>query len=229
MHPDFATIVSLIGWTLAVAATVTTAPQAWRIIRYRETAGVSVATTTAGITTMTAWTIYTAELRDIPALASSIGPLVAWTITLVGLSWIRRQPQLVFYGVAAVSLTVAMSSFGLARSIAVTGSVLWALPQLRIVLRGGDIRGVSALAYALIAVENAGWVFYAAGTGTWAYAIAPLVQGPAAAVIAWRTTRSQSRLSHPASLTIHEPILDIARASLATERCVGEMSCCKSS
>jgi uncharacterized protein with PQ loop repeat len=194
---DFETFVALVGWGLAVAATVTTAPQAWRIFRRRETAGVSVGTTTAGIATMTAWTAYTAELGDIPALASSVGPLAAWAATLAGVAWVRRQPWLVLYGFVAVVVTATCATFGFARQVAVTGSVLWALPQLRVVLRGDALHGVSAVAYTMIAVENVGWVFYAFGTSTWAYAIAPLVQGPVAAIIAWRTARSRRKSSPP--------------------------------
>jgi uncharacterized protein with PQ loop repeat len=194
MELDVGLLVTTIGWLLALGATVTTAPQAIRVIRHREVAGVSVATTIAGIATMTAWTLYTVELRDIPAVASSLGPLVAWSTTLVAVAAINRQPRLILLGLVVAMITAALSVGGLAKMIAVTGSLLWTLPQLRVVLQGKDLRGVSAVAYTLIAVENAGWVIYAAGTGTWAYAIAPLVQSPAAAVIAWRTARSHATI-----------------------------------
>jgi uncharacterized protein with PQ loop repeat len=185
------TLVTTLGWILALGATVTTAPQTIRIFRTRETAGVSVTAAAAGVATMTAWSYFTADIGDIPALASSLAPLLTWVGTLVGVALVRRTPIVVLYGVIAAGISFFVCSAGFAQQLAVAGSIFWTLPQLRVALRDTNLSGVSVLAYGLVAAENVGWVLYAAGTGTWAYAIAPLVQGPAAAVIAYRTARSR--------------------------------------
>ena len=184
-------LTTTLGWFLAVGATVTTAPQVIRILRTRETAGVSVTAAAAGVATMTAWSYFTAEIGDIPALASSLAPLLTWIGTLLSVAWLRRTPRVALYGFIAALLAFTLCSVGLAQQLAVAGSIFWTLPQLRVALRDTNLGGVSVLAYALVAAENAGWILYALGTGTWAYAIAPLVQGPAAALIAYRTSRSR--------------------------------------
>ena len=184
-------LITTLGWILAIGATVTTAPQAIRIFRTRETAGVSVTAAAAGVATMTAWSYFTAGIGDIPALASSLAPLLTWAFTLVGVAWIRRAPLILLYGLIAAGAAFFVCSAGFAQQLAVTGSIFWTLPQLRVALRDTNLSGVSVLAYGLVAAENVGWILYASGTGTWAYAIAPLVQGPAAAVIAYRTSRSR--------------------------------------
>jgi len=189
------TLVPALGWILAIGSTVTTAPQAVRIFRTRDTAGVSVSAAASGVATMTAWSYFTADIGDIPALASSLGPLVTWTATLIGVAWIRNTPRVLIYSMFAASAAFTISSAGFAQQLAVAGSVFWTLPQLRVALRDHALSGVSVVAYALVAAENAGWILYAAGTGTWAYAIAPLVQGPAALVIAYRTAKSRQHIT----------------------------------
>lgn len=187
--------ITMLGWVLAVAATVTAAPQAWRILRHRRTSGVSLTTCSLGVGTMTAWCWFTASIGDLPALGSSLGPLICWSGCVYGLYRTgtgRRALGVTALVVVAVLLACAG---GLAPTVAVAGSLSWALPQVLSVLRGGDLSGVSTLAYLFISVENAGWVAYAVGTSTWEYAIAPLVQGPAALIIALRAlhdTRTRS-------------------------------------
>lgn len=190
------TAVITLGWVLAIGAAVTTAPQTIRIFRTRETAGVSASTAAAGVATMTAWSYFTAGIGDIPALASSLGPLVTWIATVVGLAWIRRQPVLLLYTGLAAAAALAVCAAGFSQQLAVAGSIFWTLPQLRTAFAGGELHGVSAVAYTFVAVENAGWILYAAGTGTWAYALAPLVQGPAALLIAYRTFSNRKTLAH---------------------------------
>ena len=187
---DLDTVVVALGWVLAVVATVTAAPQAVKIIRFKDTTGVSVGTCAAGLATMVAWTYYTVGLRDWPAVGSSIGALAAWATTLIGLIILRRDPRAVLAGLGAVLFALAISLAGFSGLTAVVGSCLWALPQLRVVFQGGALHGVSAVAYAVLAAENVGWIFYSWGTGHWAYAFGPLIQGPACALICWRTIRS---------------------------------------
>jgi hypothetical protein len=144
-----------------------------------------------GTATMTAWCWYTLSIGDTPALASSLGPLVCWALCVFGLYRHGGGRKAVLITGFALTITVAACASGFAQYLAVAGSLGWALPQVRSALRGGDLSGVSGLAYSLIAAENVAWIIYAAGTGTWAYAVAPLVQGPAAILIAHRVLRAK--------------------------------------
>jgi uncharacterized protein with PQ loop repeat len=105
--------------------------------------------------------------------------------------------MLLRYGVelALLFAVVALAGtlLGVFHVLAVSGSLLWVIPQVLTTLREKDLSGVSVPAYVLLAVENAGWVLYAWGTRTPAYALAPLVQGPLAvfiAIYAFRAHRS---------------------------------------
>lgn len=180
------TLVVALGWALAVAATVTAAPQAIRIIRRKHTEGVSVGTCSGGAATMVAWTYYTISVDDIPALASSIGALTCWLAALVGLYVLRREPGILLLPSVAISVSLLLSFLGLSAVVAAVGGSAWALPQLRIALREKNLEGVSSVAYLLLALENLGWILYAAGTGHWVYAVPALIQGPACAIISWR-------------------------------------------
>jgi uncharacterized protein with PQ loop repeat len=191
-------LTSTLGWVLALAATVTAAPQAWRILRHRTTTGVSTTTCALGVGTMSAWSWFTASIGDLPALGSSLGPLLCWSVCVYGLYRYGpgRRALALTAGVELVVLLVCFAGF--ASSLAVAGSLSWALPQAIAAVRGADLSGVSATAYLLIAVENAAWVLYALLTGTWEYAVAPLVQGPTSLLIARRAIRSHRIVSSDA-------------------------------
>ena len=94
---------------------------------------------------------------------------------------------------AAVSVAVFAAYFGVSQYAAVLGSLTWVLPQTYKSIKTRDLSGVSASAYALVALENLAWIVYAVGTRTVAYAIAPLVQAPLSAVIAYRAATSHAK------------------------------------
>ena len=198
-------LVPALGWLLAVAATGIVLPQLLRVVRTRRDDGVSLRTCVLAAVSMSAWAGYTAIRADVPAFASSTGPLVVW----VSCGWIvaRRRGLLSRFVVALVSIVALVMAagvlFDLFHVLAVSGSLLWILPQLQVARRQGDLAGVSVAAYVLLTAENIGWVLYAWGTATPAYAFAPLVQGPLAATIAIYAWRGQHRSRrHDAALDV---------------------------
>lgn len=189
----------LFGWALAVASTLTVAPQAVRLARTGNSAGVSSTSAALGFATMLSWCHYTATIKDVPALASSLGPVVVWGYIA---SWVllkQHTRAVSLQAAAAVSVAVFAAYFGVSQYAAVLGSLTWVLPQTYKSIKTRDLSGVSAIAYALVALENLAWIVYAVGTRTVAYAIAPLVQAPLSAIIAYRAATSHaekdSRLS----------------------------------
>jgi uncharacterized protein with PQ loop repeat len=118
--------------------------------------------------------------------------MLAWL--LCGIVVAHRRRVLLRYGAEITLLITAVALagtlLGAFRVLAVGGSLLWVLPQVLSTFRQKDLSGVSVPAYVLLAVENAGWVLYAWGTRTPAYALAPLVQGPLAILIAIYTLRT---------------------------------------
>lgn len=195
-------VVPILGWALAIASSVAVWPQAIRALRTRDVTGLSLLATMAGACTVLAWCAYTLAIGDLPAFGSSIGPLAAWLVVLgvmcgVGVRGARRCVA----GILALALVGAIvlarlggDVVGWIGFLAAIGSIGWALPQLWTALRRGDLSGVSALAFGLIALESLGWLAYAAFTETMAYVPGSAVQLVAAAIIALQATRSHRRL-----------------------------------
>ena len=137
---------------------------------------------------MLAWSFYTLNLRDWPALGSSLGPLLCWFATLVLLSTKYKEPKgkQLLLSLPLITLIIFSLPTPLQGSLAVTGSLLWGLPQLKKAFTHSDLTGISILSYTFILLENLCWIIYALLTGHLAYAYAPLVQGPIAIIIALR-------------------------------------------
>jgi uncharacterized protein with PQ loop repeat len=183
----------LFGWSLAVASTLTVAPQAVRLARTGNSAGVSATSAALGFATMLSWCHYTATIKDVPALASSLGPAVVWGFVL---SWVlikEHTRSVSLQAAIAVSVAIIASYLGLSQYAAVLGSLTWVMPQTYRSIKARDLTGVSATAYSLVALENVAWIIYAVGTRTVAYAVAPLVQAPLSAVIAYRAATSHAK------------------------------------
>lgn len=92
----------------------------------------------------------------------------------------------------AVAAALVASYLGVSQYAAVLGSLTWVMPQTYKSIKTRDLTGVSATAYSLVALENIAWIFYAVGTRTVAYAIAPLVQAPLSVIIAYRAATSHA-------------------------------------
>jgi uncharacterized protein with PQ loop repeat len=180
----------MFGWVLAVASTVTVVPQSVRLYRTNDSSGIATPTVALATATMALWCVYTIDQADWPAFGSSVGPLVAWGVILVWLFRNRFTRQLANSTAVACACAVVAIACGVPHLAAAVGSLLWALPQAYESLTNKNLQGVSAVAFAGIAAENLGWIIYAAGTGRWAYAAAPIVQAPLAVFIASRAARA---------------------------------------
>ncbi len=172
---------------------MTVVPQVVRLFKSGDATGISVPTVALATATMLLWCIYTFSEADWPAFGSSLGPLCAWALILGWLLLAGFSRLLGWSLAAAVVFVGVFSAAGVSHIGAATGSLLWALPQAYQSVTAKDLRGVSALAYFAIAAENLGWIVYAAGTGRWAYAVAPFVQAPLAVLIASRAAAANRR------------------------------------
>lgn len=182
----------LFGWALAVASTLTVAPQAVRLARTGNSAGISSTSAALGFATMLSWCHYTAAIKDVPALGSSLGPAVVWGYIMVWVLFKERTRTVAVQATLAVAMALVASFFGVSQYAAVLGSLTWVMPQTYKSIKTLDLTGVSATAYALVALENIAWIVYALGTRTLAYAIAPLVQAPLSAIVAYRAATSHA-------------------------------------
>jgi uncharacterized protein with PQ loop repeat len=182
---------ALIGWALAVASTATVLPQSIKLLRSRNSEGVSAVTVALAAVTMAVWSTYTFQLRDWPALGSSLGPLLAWGSSLVLLSIINKSWRIMLVAIGISASVLPFLSLTLLGILAAAGSTLWALPQLKVALSKVPLTGVSALAYIFIAIENVGWIVYGLLTGHLIYLVAPLVQAPVALIIAIKARKDK--------------------------------------
>jgi len=190
------TFTSMLGWSLAIAATLTAWPQTVKIIKTKNVTGVNPYTTMTASITMVAWSLYAGRLGDIPALSSALGPLAAWGVTLTLLVKHRtpgaRHALAATLGSAAILGALGTSShWTLLAWICGIGSASWALPQLVTAASRTELTGVSVTAYVAMTLENIGWIAYAYLTHTPAYAVGAAVQTPILAYIALRAHRQQ--------------------------------------
>lgn len=191
-------LTALLGWVIAAASSLTLLPILIKVLRTKDTAGVSATTAALASLAMLCWTGYTWSLRDWPAFASSVGPLVIWSALLAALVALRRDRGTLTAAAAAVLVALPLILFAppaLLAVFAVSGSVGWALPQLRTAFSATPLSGVSVPGYALVCCENIGWIVYGLATGHLAYIFAPAVQAPATALIAYRAHRSRRSVS----------------------------------
>lgn len=200
MHAGVATL----GWILAIVATATSAPQLIHLLK-GEKVGIEPLTPVLASTTMVAWVIFTLGIKDWPAFASSVGPLLIWAsiFSLLVLHKVPRYVSSMALGVTLVASLILIRVFHILPIpafgvLAAIGSTIWALPQLVKVHRdrGRDISGVSFYAYLFLALENAGWIVYAITRGVPQYALAPMIQFPAClgiAVYAHKAKQAQKR------------------------------------
>jgi len=187
------TLVTLLGWTLAVAASLIVVPQLVHLLRTGTHHGVSLRSAVLAVGSCSAWLGYTFSVRDLPAFASSAGPLVVWLAVGSIVSHRRGLLRRYVTGVAAGATTVVLlgSFTGGFHVLAVSGSLVWIIPQALAARRLPDLSGVSVTAYGALFLENLAWVIYAWGTGHLAYAVPPIVQAPFIVVVVLAALRSR--------------------------------------
>lgn len=191
-----------LGSFLAVVATVTAWPQPIRIIRTKVISGISAQTILLALITMQAWCGYTLRLRDWPAFVSSVGPLTAWLCTLIllqlhGHQQARKFLRLALFSGATILVITCGPWWNVLGYGAGLGSMVWAIPQLRGALKSEHLHGVSVAGYFLLTLEDLGWIVYATTTSVFAYALGPLIQGPACALIAWHAWKQRTTALPP--------------------------------
>ena len=77
----------LIGYSLAIASTLTVIAIPIKLFVSKNRSGVSYFTSTLAFYSMVCWAGYTMDLGDIPAYFSSLGPLVCWALSLVAMAF----------------------------------------------------------------------------------------------------------------------------------------------
>lgn len=176
--------VQFLGWSLAVAATATALPQLVHLLRNDSTAGVSLRSAVLATVGSFAWLCFTVSVRDIPAIASSAGPLLVWSsiwfMVAKRQAVLRRSSVQLAVGVLLVVVAAATRT---SEVVAVASSLTWMLPQLRTAFKEDDLSGVSPFAYGFLGLEALAWMLYAVLTGHLAYGVAPLVQAPVALAV----------------------------------------------
>lgn len=209
---------AILGWSLALAATGIVVPQLVHVLRSKKDAGIALRTVVLATASLVAWMGFTLQQNDAPAFASSFGPFVVWAA--VGLVVAARRAQLLYVIAALSTAVVAVIYLGRTydafQFFAVVGSLCWIVPQVIAAVRTADLSGVSILAYGLLFAENAGWILYALATSTFAYAIAPIVQGPLALIVASMAYRSRRRVQRSAG-SEPAPALMVCRLDSPTD------------
>jgi len=190
------TFTDIFGYLLAVASAVTIMPQAYHLLATKKTQGLSFSMSIMGVTTMCFWSFYTYNIKDWPAFASSILPLIIWLLIFLGIALLSNNlsrkhllpPFLLWSVIAVLTLSPLLKLYGI---VAAFCSCLWALPQLYKIIKESHFAGVSFLAFFALGVENLCWVIYALLRGNPTYLYAPIIQGPAAFYIAFIVYRYQ--------------------------------------
>ena len=185
---------NIFGYLLAVASAVTIMPQAYHLVVTKRTEGLSFSMSIMGVTTMCFWSFYTYDIKDWPAFASSILPLLIWLVIFIGYALLSKNippvrlllPLLPWIIIAVLTLTSLLKFYGILAAIC---SCLWALPQLYKIIKESHFAGVSFLAFFALGIENLCWILYALLRSNMTYLYAPVIQGPAAFYIAFTVYR----------------------------------------
>lgn len=195
-------LVTLLGIALTVIEASALVPQVVRLLRHKDTAGLSAMTTITGLVAMACWCIYTARLGDTEAFAASVPPALGWLATgatLVHLNAIpRARTALATLPVAAGIVVATVATVQAAGVAAAVGSCLWALPQALVALRHGRLAGVSGSSWSITLASALGWALYGLLSGHLLYSVASLVQVPASLVVLGRVAaEGRSRRPEP--------------------------------
>ena len=197
VNPSFAHSFALsLGWLLAISAIFTFWPQSLRLLRKKDASGVNPRSLAMVIVTYSAWSIYCLRIKDYPATLASISPLIAWIFSLYLLITLKVRTAVKWLSLS-LALSFILILIGLSKYynfiglLAVIGTSIWALPQLKTAFTERELRGVSPLAYFAISAEHFGWIIYAILTKTPAYIFASGLALPATLTIAFRVFRSQ--------------------------------------
>lgn len=163
--PHLITLLGLLAATVGVASSV---PQLQRLRRSGTTAGLSAASTTLGTVSVLAWLTYgTAEHDPAQMIANAPAALLA-IATLVLLARHRGRPVLLAVAAAGAVLVLGVligPGIAAVGALATTVGTVRQLPQVRLAVRGGDLRGLAPAGYALAMTSALVWSLYGIGRG----------------------------------------------------------------
>ncbi|MGN6333343.1 MAG: SemiSWEET family transporter [Motilibacteraceae bacterium] len=203
--PDLLTLLGLLAAAVGVASSV---PQLQRLRRSGTTAGLSAASTTLGTVSVLAWLTYgTAERDPAQMIANAPSALLA-IATLALLARHRRRPVLLVLAslgalvVLAVLLGPGTAAVGV---IATTVGTVRQLPQVRLAVRGGDLRGLAPGTYALALASAVVWAAYGLGRGDEAVVVSSLLALACNAVVLFRRVPPRTLLRAAAAGRLGSP------------------------
>jgi len=181
-------LIALIGYPLALLSALTILPQSLKTLTSKNFSGLNPITSYLGIITMVSWSIYTFKKHDLPALLSSLGPLIGFILILTAfLLYHEDRVKVSLYLLPAAALITLLVCLNLTRFSAVAGSTLWILPQLYHAFIKHDLKGISTTSYLLLLIENLAWILYGYFQDNVTYSYAPVVQITASLLILWKT------------------------------------------
>jgi uncharacterized protein with PQ loop repeat len=184
---------AVLGYTIALAASVPEVLQLVRTLRLRHTAGLSALTQASFLMSWTSWAIYGIRLGDGPVIVSSVvaasvaGTMVVLLARLGSLPPLRRLALPAVCYAAAVTLAVIEPRLGGA-ALAVV-ELTFFMPQLVTTFRAADLSGLSPVAVGWELTTSAGWVVYTVAAGIPEAGVFSGAYALLLAVVSWRLLR----------------------------------------
>jgi uncharacterized protein with PQ loop repeat len=150
----------IIGWITTILGVTQGVPQAWRILRTRTPAGVSLAWLSLVFVNCSAWSIF-GVLHHNAALAVSCG-LAAGCFAVSATASVRKSARLadarfpLLWGLVLLVLWAAAGTWVIDAALTTT-TVLQSLPQLRRVFSTDDLEGISISSLVMLVAMAGGW------------------------------------------------------------------------
>lgn len=211
--PDLLTVLGLLAAAVGIASSI---PQLRRLRRSGTTAGLSAASTTLGTVSVLAWLTYgTAERDPAQMIANAPSALLA-IATLALLARHRGRPVLlVLAGLGALVVLAVLLGPGTAAVgvLATTVGTVRQLPQVRLAVRGGDLRGLAPGTYALALSSAVVWAAYGLGRHDTAVVASSLLALVCNAIVLLRRVPPRSVLQAAAAGRLGAPARSLVTAA----------------
>lgn len=198
----------LVTVAFAVLTVAIVIPQAWRLYRTRDAAGISVAGLLNGSVGYTAWVAYLSVQQHWLAMSATAVAGVVWVATAayVGAKQgLTRNAVVSTVGYATVLSSLAMidvTVFGVALSL---GAVWSGIPSVHAAWRAEQISGISVGTWGLYIGESLSWLAWALVEKDFVVGLyGVLATGVGAAVLAAVVIRVEAR-QHPGLVTALTP------------------------
>ena len=186
-------IIQVVGWLAAAATLLSSVPQVVRLLRTRNTSGVSIWTYTIWTSVALWWAAWGFAVGAKPSLAVNLAcaPLLFAVVLLL-------RPTRTHWAVLALSLVGSITGMLWSpTSLLVVGSlgqVLLGLPAATEALRrNADLSGVAPGTWAIVIVSSVLWIVFETGIGYPEASVAGTLQALVAVVILLRVRRFRGR------------------------------------